>query len=303
MSESEHTESAESAGLEEDFVFPIDPLTHLFFDDQYENITDVENMTDANELNLFSVWCFPTYMTLYSPGGEPQKFDCEKQQDINEYNEIKRTDVFVPGSTHKIHKIGTGMTRETIQQIIAKETGEPKRTGLYFFDFDMLLSQFGGLKFPENPESVTEEWLEQYAKYLFSDYIGAEPENGRLNLLKRMFQVIGPDRIYIITANPYASTNYTLSSGRVVDWQFQKFVRLLQVLLPSFIPNHLVYANIKVQSKSTKIMQILNSRPMGGARSKARRTKRTKSKARKTRTRSKTSRRSRRNRKKTSRVS
>jgi hypothetical protein len=308
MSESEHTESA---GLGSEFVFPIDPSTHLFFDDQQGNIDDVENMTDDNELNLFSVWCLSTYMTLYIPGDKPQYFDCEKQKD--KYHEIKRTDaplVFVPGSTHKIHEIGTGITTDIIQQIIANE---PKRTGLYFFDFDMLLSQFGGLKFPENPESVTEEWLEQYAKYLFSDYIGAEPENGRLNLLKRMFQVIGPDRIYIITANPYASTTYALSSGRNVTWYFEIFVRLLQVLLPSFIPTHLVYANTKVQSKSTKIMQILESRPKGGARLKTRKTKRTKSKARKTRSKArrtkrtkskaKTSRRSRCSRKKTSRVS
>ena len=299
-----------------EFVFPTDPSTHLFFDDDPNNVNDVQGV--ANNLdynwNLSSVLCLPTQMTLYGLGGGPRNFDCAKQQDKDEYYTLKKNDsISIAKDIADPYDIGTGITREIIQKIIENETEpEPKRTGLYFFDFDMLMSQFnGGMKCPEKGSDANPapEWVEQYAKYLFSDCIGAEPENGRLNLFKTMFEAIGPERIYIITANPYASTTYILpSSGRVVTWCFDIFVRLLQVLLPSFIPIHLVYANIKVQSKSTKIRYILDSRLKGGARSKARKTKRTKSKTRKTRskarkTRSKTSRRSHRNRKKTSRVS
>ena len=298
-----------------EFVFPTDPSTHLFFDDDRGNVNDVQGV--ANNLdynwNLSSVLCLPTHMTLYGLGGGPRNFDCAKQQDKDEYYTLKKNDsISIAKDIADPYDIGTGITREIIQKIIEKETEpEPKRTGRYFFDFDMLLSQFnGGMKCPEKGADANPapEWVGQYAKYLFSDCIGAEPENGRLNLFKTMFEAIGPERIYIITANPYASTTYILpSSGRVVTWCFDIFVRLLQVLLPSFIPIHLVYANIKVQSKSTKIRYILDSRLKGGARSKARKTKRTKSKTRKTRskairirktrsrTRSKASRRSRKN--------
>ena len=309
-------ESDEDLPLGSDFgKFPIDPLTHLFFDDHHGNIIDVEKMTNEKKLNLLSFWCPPTHMTLYGVGRidgvdgvyvvdvvdgvdvEPRIiFDCEKHQAINKYIEIKKTDaplvfeVFVPEITHKIPKIGTGITTDIIQQIIANETEtDPKRTGLYFFDFDMLLSQFGSLKFPENPESVTEKWVEQYAKYLFSDYIGTEPENGRLNLLKRMFNEIGPDRIYIITAN------------RSAERMAASFVRLLQVLLTSFIPNHLVYVNFDLrQPKSDAIMSILGLK--GGSKSKTRKTKRTKSNARKSKTKTRKTKRTKSNARKTKRT-
>jgi len=157
----------------------------------------------------------------------------------------------------------------------------------------MLLSQFGGLDFPKNPESVTEEWLEQYAKYLFSDYIGPEPENGRLNLLKRMFEAIGSERIYIITANPFAGKNYTLATGRVMNpnpYLFV-FVGLLRVLLPSFVPEHLVCTvGLHKSAAIRSILESLESRPKGGARrtrSKARKTRRTRSKARRTKSKAK----------------
>ena len=282
-----------------------DPSLSLFFDDDRGNVIDVQRVANENDWNLKSVLCLPTQMTLYGVDGEPRIFDCAQQQDKDDYYTLKKNDTTIAKDINVPHGIGTGITREIIQKIIAKETEpEPKRTGLYFFDFDMLLSQFNGLDFPIIDVLPTQEWFEQYAKYLFSDTIDEEPEDGRLTLLKRMFQVIGPERIYIITANPYAGADFTLGTGRVVPWFVDKFIGLLQVLLPSFIPTHLVYANTKVQSKSTKIMQILESRPKGGAR-KTRRTrsnaKRTKSKTR--RTRSKTSRRSRCSRKKSRRLS
>jgi len=287
-----------------------DPSLSFFFDDDRGNVIDVQSVANANDWNLQSVLCLPTQMTLYGLGldldGAPRIFDCAQKQAKDEYYQLKKDATSIAKDINVPHGIGTGITREIIQKIIAKETEpEPKRTGLYFFDFDMLLSQFNGLDFPIIDVLPTQEWFEQYAKYLFSDTIDEEPEDGRLTLLKRMFQVIGPERIYIITANPYAGADFTLGTGRVVPWFVDKFIGLLQVLLPSFIPTHLVYANTKVQSKSTKIMQILESRPKGGARLKTRKTKRTKSKVRKTRsrTRSKTSRRSRCSRKKSRRLS
>ena len=262
----------------------IDPSTHLFFDDHPYNISPVQYMANKKKLNLKSVWCLPTLMTLYGIEGEPRIFDCANQEEKDAYYKLKLTAAAsfvrdVPRSAPR--KIGTGITGEIIQQIIAKER-EQTRQGVYFFDFDMLLSQFNELAFPEIDDlPTTPEWFEQYAKYLFSDYIGVEPPKGRLNLLKSMFGAIGPDRIYIITAN-----------GTATDTNPQRinFIKLIKVLLPTFIPDHLRYG----RRKSDVIVDILESesRPNGGARSttrktmsKARKSRRTRSKARKTMTR------------------
>ena len=271
--------------LGSEFVFPTDPSTHLFFDDHPYNVIPVQAMANENGLNLKSVWCLPTRMTLYGLEGEPRIFDCAK--DKVAYYELNRTDapLFLRDVTRSI---GTGITREIIQQIINKETEPgPKRTGRYFFDFDMLLNQFNGLEFSNlNGVDPSPDLFAQYAKYLFSDCIGVEPETSRLNLLKRMFEAIGHERIYIITAN-----------GTAKDAQRMNFIKLIQVLLPSFTPAHLVYAG---SNKSVAIMSIVDSRSDGGARSKARKTR---TKARKTRTKAKTSHRSRRSRKKSRRLS
>jgi hypothetical protein len=260
----------------------IDPSTHLFFDDHPYNIIPVQDMANEKELNLKSVWCLPTLMTLYGIEGGPQFFDCANQEKKDAYYKLKLTAAAsfvrdVPRSTPR--KIGTGITGEIIQQIIAKER-EQTRQGVYFFDFDMLLSQFNE-SFPEIDDLPTPEWFEQYAKYLFSDYIGVEPPKGRLNLLKSMFGAIGPDRIYIITAN---------GTANVTNPQRINFIELIKVLLPTFIPDHLRFG----RRKSDVIADILESesRPNGGARSttrktmsKARKSRRTRSKARKTMTR------------------
>ena len=261
-------------------ISAIDPSTHLFFDDHPNNVIDVQSVANAYELNLTSVWCLPTRMTLHGLNGEPRIFDCANQEEKVAYYELKRTDApsFVRDVTRSPpYKIGTGITREIIQQIIDKETEPgPKRTGQYFFDFDMLLNQFNGLEFSNlNGVDPSPVWFAQYAKYLFSDYIGAEPETSRLNLLKRMFEAIGHERIYIITAN-----------GTAKDAQRMNFIKLIQVLLPSFMPDHLRFVR---GHKSDVIVDILESRPNGGARSKARKTRsttrKTRSKARKTMTR------------------
>jgi hypothetical protein len=272
-------ELPENVILGSDFdIRTIAPSSHLFFDDHPYNIIPVQDMANKNKLDLKSVWCLPTRMTLYSIEGEPRIFDCANQEEKDAYYKLKLTAAAsfvrdVPRSTPR--KIGTGITGEIIQQIIAKER-EQTRQGVYFFDFDMLLSQFNELAFPEIDDL---EWFEQYAKYLFSDYIGVEPPKGRLNLLKSMFGAIGPDRIYIITAN-----------GTATDTNPQRinFIKLINVLLPTFIPDHLRFG----RRKSDVIVDILESesRPNGGARSttrktrsKARKSRRTRSKARKSR--------------------
>lgn len=257
------------------FAFPSDPSTHLFFDDQLPNIRDVQKVAIYNEWNLSSVWCLPNQIELHDETGQTS-FNCVSQKD--EYIARKMTDVAENfrafAEEFRSFSVGSGITREIIEKIIEKEEAT-KRTGLYFFDFDMLLSQFSGLNFPENPDSVSDKWLAQYAKYIFSDYIGVDPEGGRLTLLKRMFAAIGPDRIYVITANPGAAEPSKMSGRNI-------FIKLIQVLLPSFIPAHLVYAG---SGKAGVIGPIVyDSRPKGGARRtrriKARRTKARKTKAR-----------------------
>jgi hypothetical protein len=272
---------------------------NLFFDDQSTNVVDVQRVANENDWNLKSVLCLPDNITLYGTGtGATGKTTLNCFKGKTTYGQLKKLD---PGFAEDFkarlassYEIGTGITREIIQKIIENETEpEPKRTGLYFFDFDMLLNQFGGLNFPENPAEATPEWLEQYAKYIFSDHIGLEPEGGRLNLLKRMFEAIGPDRIYVITANPYAGAQFTNDKGRVLNPNpyLDVFIKLLQVLLPSFVPDHLVCTAGK--KKSAAIMVIMDARASRGGSKSRRKSKtktrktRTRSKARKTRTKSK----------------
>jgi hypothetical protein len=273
-------ELPENVILGSEFDFDINannPSTHLFFDDHPYNIIPVQDMANVKVLNLKSVWCLPTLMTLYGIEGGPQFFDCANQEKKDAYYKLKLTDAAsfvrdVPRSTPR--KIGTGITREIIQKIISKER-EQTRQGVYFFDFDMLLSQFNELAFPEIDDLPTPDWFEQYAKYLFSDYIGVEPLEGRLNLLKSMFGAIGPARIYIITANGTANDT---------NPKRMNFIKLIKVLLPTFIPDHLRFG----RQKSDVIADILKSesRPNGGARSTTRKTmskaRKTMSKARKT---------------------
>lgn len=259
----------------------ITPSTNLFFDDDYNNIIDVQTIANDNDLDLISTWCLPTRMILHDDSGEMPHLNCAKQKD--DYTALKKNDASFTEDFKKYLEtvqpaaIGTGITPTIIRQIIENEQTN-KCTRLYFFDFDMLLSQFNGMNFPEKPEDATDEWLQQYAKYLFSDYIVAEPESGRLNLLKSMFETIGPERIYIITANGYASESYTLKSRRVVSWYFNIFVRLLQVLLHSFKSEHLVCTTS--MKKSTPISR-LTPTSRGGAKTK----KKARRKARKARNR------------------
>ena len=239
--------------------------THLFFDDDYGNITDVQAAANQiNEAMMMSVWCPPSTIELHD-AGTVITFNCLNDDDKTRYNEFKKNDPAFSTRDDfkqlKILPIGAGITPIMIRQIIADETSPEKPTRLYFFDFDMLLSQFNGLTFPDAPTTtpLDEQWLRDYSKYLFSDHIGIgdSVDDDRLNLLQLMFKNIGADRAYIITANGYANETIT-EYGRVKpNPNLQTFIRLLQALLPTFDPTHLKCTAGK--KKSNDIIRIIDT--------------------------------------------
>jgi hypothetical protein len=162
---------------------------------------------------------------------------------------------------------------------------ERKRQRLYFFDFDKTLTFVPGLTFaflskksktlsaPTTEIPPSERiLLSQYAKYLFSDYCGEEPTessggNGRMNLLRELFTVIGKNRIFIVTANKTA-TNVPNNPYYI----YFKF--LISELLPDFLEDHIigVYPTIEaplVNSKQDAIARILQRSPGGTVASKS----------------------------------
>ena len=116
--------------------------THLFFDDDYGNITDVQDA--ANQLNhaMMSVWCPPSTVELHD-AGTVITFNCLNDDDKTRYNEFKKNDPAFSTRDDfkqlKILPIGAGITPRIIQQIIADETSPEKPTRLYFFDFDIYM--------------------------------------------------------------------------------------------------------------------------------------------------------------------
>ena len=257
-------------------ISSIPKSTHLFFDDDDGNITDVQDA--ANQLNhaMMSVWCPPSTVELHDATGI-KTFACDNVEDIKTYNKLKFNDVVKDTDKLKILPIGAGITPRIIQQIIADETSPEKPTRLYFFDFDKLLSQFNGLTFPED---VDEQWLNDYSKCIFSDHIGVGDSvaDDRLILLKRMFEMIGHERAYIITANGYASATKVDSGRMIQNPDLQTFIRLLQVLLPTFDPTHLKCTAGKKKSNDIgRIIDDMNKKYQGGSRhQRTKRTKRTK---------------------------
>jgi len=240
--------------------------THLFFDDDYGNITDVQNAANQDEKVMMSVWCPPSEIKLHYATGVVRTFACGNVEDTKTYNELKSNDGLVKGSEQsKILPIGAGITPNVIQQIIDDETSQEKPTRLYFFDFDMLLSQFNGLTFPD-AATVDAQWLNDYSKYLFSDHIGPIDDSmtdERLKLLKRMFDMIGAARVYIITANGHASATTIEKSGRQIpNPHLQTFIKLLKELLPTFNSTHLYCTT--GQKKSIVILRILDRKQLEG---------------------------------------
>ena len=235
----------------------------VFFDDSGENISDVQKHVNENRLlNLRSVYCPPGPIAWYANG---RPFNS-----VADYRSLKSRDVsFSDDFRRFIEKdkleVGNGLTPDMIRQIIEYDQSSDR---IYFFDFDMVLNQLSGLDFSflriqtDNEDSL----LNQYAKYIFSDHIGPEPEGGRLTLLQTMFRTIGPERIYVITSNSFANKEILYKSGNMVHNPYlNHFIAILQILLPTFNPNHLVCTNSKNQpplynKKSAAIIDILNER-------------------------------------------
>ncbi len=266
--------------LMDDNALPAD--ASIFFDDLSTNILDVQVNVNKAGLNLRSVYCPPPphpdaqRIVWYNTTTHKHGFTFEYQN----YNEIKVRDDsfsdsfkdFINGIKTNQDNVGPGLTRGMIGRIIVHErttktirhdTLPPPR--LYFFDFDLVLNQISGLDFSflmTIHDDSEESLLQQYAKYLFSDCIGAscgvsgQLENlDRLKLLQIMFSTIGPERIYVITSNRFANID---SPNRPY------FIKLLRVLLPSFIETHLVCTHPRntapfYNKKSAAIIDILNS--------------------------------------------
>lgn len=167
--------------------------------------------------------------------------------------------------------VGRGLTIEMMNKIIA-HVGKINIESMckYYFDFDRLLSQVEGLLFSmfnkkdvisrmatEIRKEIDENYLlDEYAKYLFSDYTGDEPEDGtgRLYKLKEMFASIY-DRgigIYIVTNNGSAQRT-TANNER------ELFIKLIRKLHPTFDGDNLICSQTNAaRNKGEIIVKIKN---------------------------------------------
>ncbi len=232
------------------------PNCSLFFDDEAEKIDQFHASFEGDESGCIrkpfrTVLCPDTEVLVLYIRDETGKSVPTPIRTMKEYTEakIKELDMFPefkvalekppsdrtrspspPPSSAQVPKksqkeIGPGLTIPMIQSIIEFEgrTDIPEKSArLYFFDFDKLLTQRSSL----SQRLLTMPNVPTYAKYLFSNYIGDEdPETGRFALLKKMFQAITIDRIYIITSNQAANPMDNEASRKI-------FIALLQQLLP-----------------------------------------------------------------------
>ena len=248
-------------------ISSIDSRTHLFFDDKPEFIAAVNDAITTTGIPLIAIHCPHGEVELYDESGSKIKIPNPRRYSIKKALTAKGTfrDYL---SVITESAIGNGITIAMIQQIIDFETNltNPK-VRVYFFDFDMLLSQIEGISFAFGNRKVYGEIskiIPDYAKYIFSDYIGEEPANGRLTLLKRMFKEIGPDRVYIVTSNNLANLQILNKKTLTLDTNPYKqyFLELIRELLPSFAEDHLICTHSKnipplLNDKGVAIVQIL----------------------------------------------
>lgn len=266
---------AEAAGAGSSInITTIPPTTHLFFDDQEEHVTNVnQRVRDYNDahrvspIQLTSILC-PTDGTVdlvnrdgsRTTVGNITGYSGSKLLYFNPSPEKKRspTCTFFTSNFYSLGKIkqfGSGFTSDVIHQIIKFETSNPGNQRLYFFDFDNLLSLPG--VFTEPTDDIAPD---DYAHFLFSDYVvKSDNPSDRINLLKQMFDLIGPARSYIITCNPSASKVDRNKEGR------SKFIAILRVLLPTLIDDHVKFCNRRnsegkiVQDKGYHIVEFISS--------------------------------------------
>jgi hypothetical protein len=256
----------------------IDPRTHLFFDDASRYITEVRHAVTASGIPtpLVAIECPPGELELYNDKGSKVKVTPETYIQVKS-PEIRDTHFkYFLLNIHKETELGNGITIPMIQQIIEFEDtpGVPKER-IYFFDFDKLLSQVKSVTFAfgnRKEEDSISRSIPAYAKYIFSDHIGPEPANGRLTLLKTMFEKIGPARVYVVTSNGLANDRILNKKTGVLDPNPYKryFVELIRQLLPTFNESHLVCTFSEntpplFNNKGQAIVHILTKLPLSKA--------------------------------------
>ena len=266
--------------------------THLFFDDDPKFISQVNDA--VKKYNTAEKTLLPILLqSIPCPTGQLELVDSssgnqisvkgtadESTTGIKNYSTVK-TDAFTSGTNmittyfsqekNLAKNNGNGITLGMIQQIIDFETtSEQPKVRKYFFDFDLTLSLVSGLDFgfTRDPDMITSLSL-TYAKYLFSNYTGEEPDgarNGRFAKLQEMFTTIGdPSRVYVITGNQNASIQRLKSDGKTfADNPYRKHVvELLRHLFPAFTTEHLICSYSKnpegQNNKGTIIVRIVEN--------------------------------------------
>jgi hypothetical protein len=248
-------------------ISSIDSRTHLFFDDKHQFIAAVNDAITAAGIPLIAMHCPPGQVELYDESGSKIEIPNIKKYSLKKGLAAKGLfRDFLWSITEPA--IGNGITIPMIQQIIDFETNSSNpKVRVYFFDFDMLLSQIEAISFAFGDRKVEGDisrLIPDYAKYIFSDYIREEPANGRLTLLKRMFREIGPERVYIVTSNNIANAQIVNKKTQALDTNPYKryFLELIRELLPSFAEDHLICTYSKnipplFNNKGDAIVQIL----------------------------------------------
>lgn len=252
--------------------------THLFFDDDMKYIGPVQALADANPgFNLQTVYCqIPNEFGLYNLSGHqiisnPTNFRKAKlsgilNKDFKEWLSRSKAE----------SSVGTGLTVDVIRALIDREAQSDKKC-MYFFDFDQTLTYVKGLNFDFvlKMPSIINDSIKKYAKYIFSDFCGEEPKEGtgRLHLLQRLFELIGPERIYIITSNELACRQIKKKDGTLGSTNpfLPHFICLIQQLLPNFNNEHLIStcqnnSTSRFSSKVTAISKIIHgTQSIGGS--------------------------------------
>lgn len=249
--------------------------THLFFDDDMKYIGPVQALADANPgLNLQSVYCeIPVGFVLHNQSGA-------QQINVTTAAEFRQSKLAgLPDSDFKNwlsglkveSSVGTGLTVDVIRQLIQRETQSDKKC-MYFFDFDQTLTYVKSLNFDFRKVGMPQNFYQQYARYIFSDFCGEEPEEGgRLRLLQTLFGMIGPERIYVVTSNEMACPQMRKTDGTLGSTNpfLPHFIGLINQLLPNFNPKHLISTcekntTSRFSSKDAAISDIIRGTPSKG---------------------------------------
>jgi hypothetical protein len=261
-----------SSALSDIDISRIDPRTHLFFDDDQEYITDVRDAITSTGIPLEIIECPHGEVEIYDEKGDRIKAETpERYVEIKMHGFKGKIRDFLE-KVHTESKIGNGIRIPMIRQIIEFESNPANlRERIYFFDFDRLLTRIHhGVTFAFGDRKIEGDisrLIPQYAKYLFSDHVGPEPANGRFMLLRSMFKIIGPERIYIITSNNLANDKIqNLKTGKLYPSPYKRyFIEIIRQLLPSFIESHLICTYPKntppdFNNKGNAIVHILTQR-------------------------------------------